>query len=140
MQYLSLEQVLILHRLLLEQSGGAHGLRDAGALESAIAQPRMSFDQVDLYPTLAEKAAALAHALVGNHPFVDGNKRAGHAAMETMLVLNGFEINATAEEQERIFLDLAAGMVSRATLADWLAQRLVKTETVEKVESEEHEG
>jgi len=63
----------------------------------------------DLYPTLAEKAAALCFSLVGNHPFVDGNKRVGHATMETFLVLNGTEIDASVGEQERVMLDLAAG-------------------------------
>jgi death-on-curing protein len=78
----------------------------------------------DVYPTLAEKAAALCFSLVGNHPFVDGNKRVGHAAMETFLVLNGAELDASLDEQERVMLDLAAGRFDRGQLADWLRQHL----------------
>ena len=76
MRYLSLAEVLTLHERVVAQSGGATGLRDMGALQSATAQPRATFDGVDLYASLAEKAAALAFSLVSNHPFVDGNKRA----------------------------------------------------------------
>jgi death-on-curing protein len=69
-------------------------------------------------------AAALCFSLVGHHPFVDGNKRVGHAAMETFLVLNGAEIDASLDEQERVMLDLAAGRVDRGQFADWLRQHL----------------
>ena len=71
-----------------------------------------------------EKAAALCFSLVGNHPFVDGNKRVGHAAMETFLVLNGTEIVAGLDEQEHVMLDLATGRIDRRQLADWLRQHL----------------
>src|SRR5438876_1013704 len=91
MRYLTIAEALELHRLVLEQSGGAQGIRDQGALESALAQPAMTLSGGDLYPTLAEKAAALCFSLVMNHPFVDANKRVGHFAMETFLVLNGKE-------------------------------------------------
>ena len=82
MRYLSLQEVISLHSLLIAQSGGSSGLRDRGALESAVAQPEASFGGEQLYPDLASKAAALGHSLIQNHPFVDGNKRVGHAAME----------------------------------------------------------
>ena len=64
----------------------------------------MSFGGAELYPTLAEKAAALCFSLVMNHPFVDGNKRIGHAAMETFLVMNGFEMNADVDDSESTIL------------------------------------
>ena len=124
MRYLALSEVVELHRRLLEQTGGAAGIRDLGALESALAQPKMAVAGRDLYPTLVEKAAALCLSLVGNHPFVDGNKRVGHAAMETFLVLNGAEIDANLDEQERVMLDLAAGRIDRGQLSDWLRQHL----------------
>src|SRR2546430_9719003 len=113
MRYLSLGEVVDLHRHLLEATGGAPGIRDLGALDSAIAQPKTTFGGVDLYPTLVEKAAALCFSLVRNHPFIDGNKRVGHAAMETFLVLNGQELVAPIDEQERLMLDLAAGQIDR---------------------------
>ena len=71
MRYLSFEEILSLHSLLIIQSGGASGLRDRGALESAVAQPEASFGGEDLYPSLVEKAAALGHSLIQNPPFVD---------------------------------------------------------------------
>ena len=124
MRYLTVGEVVELHRLVLGATGDAPGIRDLAALESAIAQPKATFAGTDLYPTLTEKAAALCFALVQGHPFVDGNKRVGHAAMETFLVLNGVEVDAALDEQERIFLDLAAGRVDRGQLADWLGQHL----------------
>ena len=75
---------------------------------------------VDAYPSIIEKAVALAYSLVGNHGFIDGNKRISHAAMEVLLVLNGIEIPASIDEQERLMLSLAAGQVSRAELVEWL--------------------
>jgi death-on-curing protein len=122
MRYLALAEVVELHRRLLEAAGGAAGIRDLGALESAVAQPKATFGGVDLYPTLADKAAALCFTLVNNHPFVDGNKRLGHAAMETFLVLNGAEVDAPVGDQERVMLALASGQIDRDELANWLGQ------------------
>ena len=85
MRYLTLGEVLDLHRRVIEQSGGADGVRDLGGVESAVAQPPMTFGGDELYPTSESKATALCFSLVMNHPFVDGNKRIGHAAMETFL-------------------------------------------------------
>lgn len=82
----------------MTQSGGAVGVLNLPALESALAQPRMTFGGEDLYPTLVEKAAALGHSLIANHPFVDGNKRTGHAAMEVFLMVNGCEIQASVKD------------------------------------------
>ncbi len=124
MRYLTLGEVVELHRLVLEVTGGAPGIRDLGALESAIAQPRATFDGTDLYPTLVEKAAALCFALVQGHPFVDGNKRVGHVALETFLVLNGSEIDAAVDDQEHLILGLAAGRISRTELTNWLRQHV----------------
>jgi len=124
MRYLALAEVVELHRRLLEATGGAPGIRDLRALESAIAQPKATFGGADLYPTLVEKAAALCLALVQNHPFVDGNKRVGHAAMETFLVLNGADVDAQVGDQERVMLDLAAGRIDKSQLTDWLRQHL----------------
>jgi len=125
MRYLTIFQVLELHQSLIEATGGSKGVRDFGALEPAIAQPEMSFGGEDLYPTLIDKASALAYSLCKNHPFVDGNKRLAHAAMEVFLVLNGFEVNASVDEQEKLFLDLARGELGREELTDWLQKKAV---------------
>src|SRR5436190_490291 len=100
MRYLTVEEVLTLHRLSLARTGGKPGLLYPAGLDSAVAQPRMTFGGTDLYPTLAAKAAALGFSLIANHPFQDANKRVGHAAMETFLVLNGHELSADVDEQE----------------------------------------
>lgn len=123
-RYLTLAEVFDLHRSVLERWGGAGGIRDINALESALAQPRQSFGGADLYPDLSTKAAALCFSLVLNHPFIDGNKRIGHAAMEVFLSLNGHELHAPVDEQEQIMLQLAAGNLKREAFAEWVKQHL----------------
>ena len=127
MRYLSLEEIIAVHAKVTAQSGGILGLRDRGALESAVAQPEMTFGGDDLYPTIAERAAALGHSLIQNHPFLDGNKRVGHAAIEVFLVLNGYEISAPVDEQEQVILTVANGRMSRAELGEWLKSRIVQS-------------
>jgi death-on-curing protein len=83
-----------------------------------------TFDGEELYPTLVAKAAALGFSLIQGHPFVDGNKRIGHAAMEVFLVLNGLEIDASVDEQEATVLAVAAGSSSRAELTSWLERHV----------------
>ena len=82
----------------------------------------MTFGGEDLYPSLLEKAAALGFSIIMNHPFVDGNKRTGHAATETFFVLNGLEINASVDEQERVVLEIASSKLGREEFAEWLQQ------------------
>ncbi|MCG8557172.1 MAG: type II toxin-antitoxin system death-on-curing family toxin [Proteobacteria bacterium] len=118
MRLLNLTQVLALHQRIVATSGGSPGIRDLGALLSALSQPSVTFDGQELYPTLEEKAAALCLSLVSGHPFIDGNKRLAHAATEVFLVLNGHELDATVDEQEQLMLALASGEVSRAVLVD----------------------
>ncbi|HEY3302443.1 MAG TPA: type II toxin-antitoxin system death-on-curing family toxin [Candidatus Binatia bacterium] len=124
MRNLTLNEALELHRRVIGQSGGALGVLNLDALESALAQPRMTFGGKDLYPSLADKAAALGYSLIQNHPFLDGNKRTGHAAMEVFLFLNGFEIQASVDEQERIVLQVASGEKDRKAFAVWLRDHI----------------
>ena len=126
MRYLTISEILELHERLLASSGGATGIRDLGALESSVSRPHASFGEQELYPDVLSKAAALCFSLVMNHPFVDGNKRAGHAAMETFLVLNGYEVDADVDEQEQIILSMAAGDLSRGDFTTWLRQHTTK--------------
>jgi death-on-curing protein len=127
MRYLSLAEVLELHRRVVDLAGGASALRDIGALQSALAQARVTFDGVDLYPTLEEKAAALMLSLIANHPFVDGNKRVGHAAVETFLMLNGLEFNSSVDESERMVIAIASGKASRDEILAWIKANTKKT-------------
>ena len=124
MRYLSLGEVLELHRRIIRQTGGASGMHNLAALESAVAQPRMTFEGKDLYPTVEDKAAALAFFIIQNHPFMDGNKRCGHAAMETLLVLNGKEIEAPVNGVEKIILETASGKLSQKDFVNWLARHI----------------
>ena len=121
LRYLSLAEVLDLHRRVLGVAGGAAGLRDLGLLESAVAQPLATYGGAELYAGVVEKAVALGYSLIANHPFVDGNKRLGHAALETFLVLNGFELDASVEEAERVILAVASGAMKREELLAWIS-------------------
>ena len=126
MRYLTLGEVLALHRRILAESGGRPGLRDLSAIASALSQPKVSVGGQDAYPTLVDKAAALGFSLIRNHGFIDGNKRIAHAAMEIFLVMNGMELRASVDEQEQFMLALAAGNVSREALAEWLRSHVVQ--------------
>jgi len=128
MRFLSLGEVLELYRRIVEETGGATGIRDLNGLQSALAQPRMTFDGKDLYPSVAAKAAALGFSLIRNHPFIDGNKRVGHAAMELFLVLNGHEIEASVDEQEAVILGVASGDMDREEFLNWLEHHMIEKE------------
>lgn len=124
MRYLSVSEVLRMYRSLMETSGGTFGVLSLEALESSIAQPRATFGGNELYPTIVEKAAALGFSLIMNHPFLDGNKRIGHAALESFLTFNGYEISGTVDEQERIILQVAAGTLRREDFTNWLREHI----------------
>jgi len=126
--YLSVEQVLDLHRRQLRQFGGAAGLRDRGALASAVARPQMTFGGEDLYPEIEDKAAALMHSLVMNHPFVDGNKRVGAHACLLLLLANGVAPTFLPAELTAITLATARGEVNAEALSIWLRQRTRRRE------------
>lgn len=119
MIYLSAEQVLFLHARLIQETGGAHGVRDLGLLQSAVGRPRARFAGTDLYPDLFTKAAALMESLVRNHPFVDGNKRAGIAVAGIFLVINGWRLAASNAELESVTMGVAEGKQSLDQLSDW---------------------
>jgi death-on-curing protein len=121
--YLSLKQILLLQERQLRAFGGSAGLRDRGGLESAVARPQMTFGGEDLYPDLPEKAAALMHSLVANHPFVDGNKRVGAMAAELFLAINRVQLVASDQEVIETTLAVARGEVSAEALAIWIRQR-----------------
>jgi death-on-curing protein len=121
--YVSLYQVLELHRLQIRRFGGSAGLRDRGALEGAVTRPQLTFGGEDLYPDVEAKAAAILHSLVANHPFVDGNKRTGAAVAEFFLNVNGMELTADDDELSDITLAVARGEAGAEALAIWLRQR-----------------
>ena len=125
MRYLNLGEILFLHEKIIETSGGSDGIRNMGGLESALALPRQSFGDIELYPSVVDKAGILCFSIIKNHPFIDGNKRTGHAAMETFLVLNGMEILAGVDEQEKIMTQLADSQTNYEEFILWLNQNTI---------------
>lgn len=114
--YLTVADVLLIHFTAVELSGGLHGVKNQGALESAVFRPQSGY-----YADLVEEAAALFESLVNNHPFHDANKRTGFIAANTFLRLNGFRIVASADAAEQFLLEnLRAGTFRFEPICDWL--------------------
>lgn len=120
MRYLTAEQVLFIHARLIAETGGMHGVRDVGLLRSAVERPRATFGGKDLYRDLYRKASALLESLIGNHPFLDGNKRTAVSAAGLFLMLNGYELNASQKELETFTLDMALRKRDVRDAAAWL--------------------
>ncbi len=118
--YLALDDLLEIHRVLIDQIGGSHGLRDQGLLEAALYRPQASFDGADLYPSVIEKAAALFHSLILNHPFIDGNKRVAFTATDVYLRLHGWQIIGVEEELYTFVIAVADGKVSFPDVVTWI--------------------
>lgn len=119
--FLTVEELLELHRRLIERFGGAGGVRDPGLLESALARPRSGY-----YASLSEQAAALLQSLAGNHAFVDGNKRVSFAAAAVFLRMNGYALVVSADEAERFLVGgVIVGRVDVAAIAEWLERFMV---------------
>lgn len=120
MIFLTAEQALFIHSRLIVETGGAHGLRDLGLLQSAIARPQTTFDGREMYPSLFEKAAALLDSLVNNHPFVDGNKRTGIVCVGMFLRLNGRELSASQSNLEDFTMRVANSHLDIEQISQWL--------------------
>ena len=117
---LSLEQVLLMHKQLIEESGGSDEVRDIGLLKSAIYYAYLTFGGVELYPSIQDKAARLCFGIVKNHALVDGNKRLGTHVMLVFLWLNGYTLEYQDEEMINIILDLASGKITADQLMSWI--------------------
>jgi death-on-curing protein len=126
--YLTPEQVLFLHARLIEETGGSHGLRDLGLLESAATRPQATYGGQDLVHDVFSKAAVLMDLLVHNHPFVDGNKRTGITAAALFLVRNGYRLTTTNPELEAFTRRVAEARPHMAEIADWLQAHSVPLE------------
>lgn len=111
--------VLQMHEETLMLHGGPEGVRDLGLLESALSRPRNLFAYSEQTPSLAQLAAAYATGIVGNHPFVDGNKRTAFTVSITFLRLNGLQLTASKAHRVLTFWSLAAGEISQEQLVQW---------------------
>lgn len=123
---LDIDQVVKLHEMLIERTGGDTGLRDRGLLESSIYQAYASFDGKDLYPTTLDKIARQTYALVSNHPFVDGNKRIGVFVMLVLLDLNGIKLLYEQKELIQLGLGLAQSTYYAEDVRSWIEEHKPK--------------
>ena len=120
------KRIINLHSDLIKSFGGIAGIRDENLLDSAVETPFQTFGGQDLYPTLIEKAARLAYALIKNHPFLDGNKRIGAHAMSVFLELNGVKIQCNDEEFIKIIFGIADNSVTYEKFLKWLENHIDK--------------
>jgi death-on-curing protein len=119
--YITLDEALRIHEILLKEFGGAPGIRDMGLIESALLRPQTGY-----YQDLIEEAAALWESLAMNHGFVDGNKRVAYACLELFLQLNGADVDASNDEIEQfIYSNLEAGTFQKDVLDRWLRAHTV---------------
>jgi death-on-curing protein len=119
-RFLTVEEVLTIHRLLIEEFGGLHGIRDQNMLEAALMRPQMGY-----YDSLIEQAAALMESLANNHAFIDGNKRVAFFVTDTFLRLNGYWIDQNNEETYVYFMQLFANNRFRfSELRTWLNEHV----------------
>lgn len=120
MNYLGYHQVFWIYRRVIEEGGGTFGLRDEGLLRSALARPQASFGGDDLYPTVFEKAAALAESIVRNHPFVDGNKRVAWECLDLTLDSNGYRLVASTAQGYDLMMRIIERRVTVQDVAEWI--------------------
>ena len=122
-EYLSPQQILFIHYRLIEMTGGTHGIRDVGALQSAAARPQVTFDGEELYPDLFTKAGALFESLAKNPPFIDGNKRTAVSSAALFLIKNGFSLETTQDDLYSFAISMATGAAGAQEAAEWLQEK-----------------
>lgn len=125
MNILDKKKIIILHRQIINATGGSDGIKDENMLESAIYAPFQTFAGEDFFPTIYQKAARLGFGIVSNHPFVDGNKRTAAHAMTTFLETNDIEIRYTNDELSEIFLAIADDKARYEDLLSWIIEHVI---------------
>lgn len=121
-KFLAYAEVLAIHADQIVSFGGTVGVRDEGLLESALAQPQVTFDEKFLHSTIYEQAAAYLYHLAKNHPFVDGNKRTAFAVMDTFLRVNGYRLTLTNEDSYTLVLQAVTDQMDKSAIAALLKQ------------------
>ena len=118
----SKDKVLLLHKLIAEETGGSIGVRDEALLESALENAFSGFGGQEFYPSKEEKGARLGYTLISNHAFVDGNKRIGMYVMLTFLEVNGIRLDCTDDEIVQVGLAIADGTMGYEALLTWVKE------------------
>lgn len=134
--FLSREDVEEIHAYQTRVFGGSSGLRDSGLLESAVATPQSSFGGKFLYADVFEMAAAYMVSIIGNHPFLDGNKRTGAMSAAVFLEVNGYDFRADASEFTAVAFKAAQGKISVRELADFFRRAAKPRGNEESTEAE----
>jgi death-on-curing protein len=117
--FLTLSEVIAIHRDQIERYGGSLGVRDLGLLQSAVAMPAAAFGGQYLHGDLCEMAAAYLFHIVQNHPFIDGNKRVGAVAADVFLAMNDVELTAGQDDYAELVLSVARGETSKSAVAEY---------------------
>lgn len=117
---ISIDEVEEIQKVLINTFGGIHGVRDRSALDSALQRPFQTFNQVDLYPSILEKASALLESILINHPFIDGNKRIGYTLLRLFLIKNDFDISGSQEMKYNFIIEIASGKIKYDDILSWL--------------------
>ena len=125
---ISLEEVILIHEILIKEYGGSNGIRDLDLLKSAIERPFSGFGQTEFYPTTEEKSAALLESIITNHPFIDGNKRIGYTLMRLLLLENQKDIKAGLQEKYDFIIQIASGQISYSDILIWIQARVISIE------------
>jgi len=125
MEYLNINDVLLIHELVNKAQGSDSQVRDYNMLDSAVQSPFAGFGGFEKYPSIEEKAARLGYALNRNHAFIDGNKRTGLIALITSLSINGISLKFTDDELYKFGIGMAEGSLNYEDILDWINKHKV---------------
>ncbi len=117
---IELTDVLAIHQRLLDEFGGAAGVRNMDGLKSALERPSSGFGNSEFYPEPEQKAAAILESIVSNHSFIDGNKRTGYVLMRLLLLENGRDVQASQDEKYTFVIDVTTGKLRFDQIVDWI--------------------
>ncbi len=122
---ISIEEAIQIHEILIQQFGGARGIRDRALLQSALIRPFQQFGGTELYPSPEEKAAAILESIIVNHPFIDGNKRIGYVLMKLIILEAGFQITADHIELFDFIIKVASGKLEIKQITSWIEDHVI---------------
>ena len=124
---IDIDEVIQIQEILIEKFGGIKGVRDLDLLESAISRPFQTFDNIDLYNSPIEKAAAIIESILINHPFIDGNKRIGYVLMRLILLNSHLDIEENENDKFEFVISIAKGERKYLDIKNWILQKSFKS-------------